>query len=215
MLSKKLTPKLVREYHHDLLIHVGANAIYKCTFDVLLDNYGSFDKLDGIAGKVAELLKNLGVPDPKEFLATTAVTIPIGFGKIDRTVIYVPWDPGETDGGFSLSKQVGVLAHEAQHAIRANKDPKWLAQYLTSFTSRCEEERKAFQTSLEMHWLLYGRLPTLRGLTANADRYFLRPKDKEVLIAGLSAVIRPIEEGDRSTPIGKWAAQWFRDKGLM
>jgi hypothetical protein len=208
--ADKLTPKLVNEYHFNLLTHIDAELLTIENVDHALDLIPSakkFSDAGGIVGKLFELLERFEIAHPMEFIATTAITLPLGFVK--RTFIYVPWVPGDISY-FSLQAQVEVLSHEAAHACRITAE--WLGKYLTSFAFRTREERKAFQTSLELHFLLHGTVPSPDKFADVLTRYFLRPTDLDVLIAGLKAIMQPIREGDRSTPVGQWAAKWFKEK---
>jgi len=205
MIANKLTPELVREYHGDLLTFVEARLITP-------------EDLDGkVAEPLLDFLDELEIVNVNEFLETTAVTVPFSFPlgetpPVEREVfIYLPWEPGETKN-FSLASQVEVLSHEGQHAVRSSNNIHWLTEYVKSFVFRTQEERIAFQTSLEMCKLLHGKIPPLKRLAGNLTKYFLRPTDEEVLIAGLAAVIPPIEQGCQATEIGKWAAQWFGER---
>jgi hypothetical protein len=206
----KLTPELVKQYHNDLMSRANARLITIEDVDHALDLVPSVEKFSnvgGIVGKLFELLERFEIANPMEFIATTAITIPIGFAK--QTFIYVPWVPGDISY-FGLQAQVEILSHEAAHAVRVTNE--WLPKYLTSFTFRTREERKAFQTSLELHFLLHGTVLSPDKFANVLTHYFLRPTDLVVLIAGLKAIMQPIREGDRSTPVGQWAAKWFKEK---
>jgi hypothetical protein len=211
-LAQKLTPELVRDYHGALLDHVDAELVtikdveHGLTF---LKGVKDLTAVGGVLGTIFKLLEQFEIFDPMEFLRSTALAIPIGFAE--KTFVYVPWIPGNTQK-YSLATQVEILSHEVAHVVRANDSPNWLGEYLLSFAARTREERKAFQTSLEICFLLHGNVESVPDVIGNLTSYFLRPTDEKVLIAGLDAVLRPIREGDRSTPIGKWAANWFKEK---
>lgn len=206
-IANKLTPKLVREYHLDVLEHVDADLL---TIEDVSGVIKGLETLENIApGPVKvllEMLEAFDIFDPVEFLKTTAVTVPIG-----QTYIYIPWVPGETKT-FSLASQVEILSHEGEHVLRSNEDERWLKKYLLKFSKRCEEERKAFQVSFEVFYLLYGFVPEIKDMTGDLAPYFLRPTDEKVLWAGLEAVRAPTASGARATRMGKFAARWLNER---
>lgn len=210
MIADKLTPELVRKFHEDLLVEVDAELI---TIEdmraviALIKTGKNVANISGAVGEVLHLLNQFEIFDVVGFLESTAVTVPLK----NKRYIYVPWIPGDPKN-CSLPSQVEVLCHEAQHMIRANQNENWLIWYLASFATRCTEERIAFQTSLELCQLLHGKLPLLQRLVGNMDKYFLRPTDEEVLIAGLAANVQPIEQGGVATEMGKFAKAWFGER---
>jgi len=215
-LQSKLTASIVKEYHSDILSFVDAELVTIDQVQKFLDLTETADKILKKIPSVNEFysliqtLREFLIPDIEEFLKTTAITIPFN----GDTRIYVPWIPGDISTA-SFYHQVVVISHEATHAYRARKAKIWLSRYIKSFTFRCAEEREAFLTSMEMIFLLTGRSPSVGKLVRDMDGYFLRPTDEEVLAVGLKAALPPIVQGDRTTPIGQWAARWFADNNLI
>lgn len=209
MLADKLTVEIVSEYTADLMVYADARLITKPDVKSLLDFGETTPQLTEVTNKIFWVTKKLGIDDPREFIETAAISIPLP----NRRFIYVPWEVGSTTD-FSLAKQVEIIAHEATHTTRSALFNDWIKEYIISFSQRCTEERIAYQASLEVFYLLHGRLPSFKSIMAYDNRYFLRPTDERVLIAGLTAVAPAINQGDRATTIGKWSARWFADKGL-
>ena len=210
-IADKLTSEMVQEYHRDVLTHVNASLITIEDMQPLIDGLETLENLaPGPVRAVLELLKRFEIVDVVDFLKTTAIILPMKKG----TFVYVPWVPGVLGGSesWALAVQVEIISHEGARVLQSNEDPNWLRDYLLKFAKRCYAERKAFQTSSEVFFLMHGFLPSVKETTGNLAPYFLRPTDGRVLRAGLEAVREPIENGFRSTPMGKFAAKWFGER---
>jgi hypothetical protein len=208
-IANQLTPELVREYHGDVLAEVNASLITCEDMDPFIKGVETLQAMaPGPVKMIIELLDRFEIFDAVEFLKTTAVTMPT---KRLGTFIYIPWVPGD-NSSFGLASQAEIISHEGQHVVQANKDPDWLKNYILKFAKRCEAERKAFQTSMEVFVLMHGYLPEIKHMTGSLAPYFLRPTDEEVLWAGLEAIRAPTASGARATEMGKFAARWFRER---
>jgi hypothetical protein len=203
--NNKLTRDIVLDYHQVMTEKVGARLITRQHLDLAIQVLESLDTALGFASSllpVFKVLDLLGIGDLKDFLTWTAITIPLS----DETpVIYVPWNPGDD---YPWSKQIEKLAHECEHVVQAKSNPSWLYDYLTDFSTRAREEAKAYHTSAELRYWLYGIAPVAAEYTS--DGYLLRPTDKTVFRIGLDALLQPLEhDGAIATETGKFAIDWL------
>ncbi len=147
--------------------------------------------------------------NPVEFLRTTAITAPPDITR-GKPLIYVPWTPG-VGTPHELAQQCEILAHECQHVVQIHEDPDWLRRYIAEFTYRTKAEKGAFHTNMELRFKLHGVSPGPGILVGNLTKYFLRPTDHKVLIAGLEQFVIPVSEGALATTAGKFAVGWLDD----
>lgn len=73
---------------------------------------------------------------------------------IGRT-IYVPFEIGVEEPGWSLEAQTAVIAHECQHLVQQRRDGFWYGwRYATNTAARAAYETEAYRATLEMKYAL-------------------------------------------------------------
>lgn len=191
----KLTKRLVIDYHK-----------YMCReFDAeLVDKKNAQEMI-----VVSQVLSTLGIMKPSDFLKRYATTIPQGvFG---RPRIYIPWTPGEGHP-YHLAKQIRVLGHECNHVSQMDKDPYFAIKYLFDLSERAHFEALATQTSFELYYWYYNRLPDFINFTSGLRHYGLRNGNLRVARAHLKLIQKMTGEGAVATVAGKAAIKWLNER---
>lgn len=211
--EQKLTQTLVEQYHNAVASYTGARIVtiqdvYQLIAGIkkgasLFELLHILDDLHLMF--IEDVIQFIGTERLEEFLKTTAITIP---GTLGSTVIYVPWVPGKGN----LARQVRVLAHEGTHALRAEKDPDWLANYIAGFEYRKTEEKWAFCTSMELEYWCRGEVSPVRYFLHSIGKYYLPPTHIKVLTQELEDLRGPAAEGALYTEMGKFCTNWLNER---
>lgn len=154
---------------------------------------------------LADVLGRLGVVDAQAFLTRYATTI----GRR----IYVPFEVGVPQRGWSLWSQLSICVHEHQHVVQLDEHGPipFALRYLGSRSGRALLEADAYRTSLELHYWRFGELPRLDGMAhAVLSGYALRTEDVEIAQRVLELSGEAIQRGAVITRAGRAAIDWLQ-----
>lgn len=151
------TPEQVRAFYAHMLDHFGASVV----------NKQNAVEMQG----VALLLSQLGILDHSAFLKRFATTL----GRR----IYVPFEVGEPQEGWSLWSQITVCAHECQHVVQYDRyRPLGFAwQYVATKAGRARLEAEAYRCQLELHFWRTGEILPAHELAASLQHYGVSDTD--------------------------------------
>lgn len=151
------TPAQVRAFYAHMLNRFGASVI----------NKQSAVEMRG----VALLLSQLGILDQDAFLKRFATTV--------GHRIYVPFQVGEPQDGWSLWSQIAVCAHECQHIVQYDRyRPLGFAwQYVATTAGRARLEAEAYRCQLELHFWRTGEILPAHEVAASLQHYGVSDAD--------------------------------------
>jgi hypothetical protein len=198
---KKLTKKLVIDYHEFMADKFGVRLIFR-KGDIPQEVYDVFPSLNQFCNET--------ITADTAFLDNYAITIPNPFGK---TIIYLPWVVG-VGTRVSLFSQVRRLAHECQHAVQIihDGDTHFTWAYLGNPALRANYEALAMHPELELHFWYYGKPATATTLSSMAKKlkaYRCGSGDIAVTEKHLVAYNKIVARGSVSSEAGKAAIGWL------
>jgi hypothetical protein len=129
--------------------------------------------------------------------------------------IYVPFEVGSEDNR-SLVSQVMICCHEHQHRIQAVKagQKKFAVNYVTSSAKRAKYEIDAYSVSMEVYYLLTGRMLLIKPIIDSLrDSYLLSENDLLHVRSSLSFTARLIEKGGVIRQASKDLIDWMKEYG--
>ena len=155
---------------------------------------------------VGQALEDMGILDADAFLKQYSTTI----GR----VIYPCFEIGVEPPSFV--NQACIISHENMHvAQHAREGVKFALRYLTDSAYRAAYEAEAFTTSMEVRWMLTGKLSDPQKTAELLRAYNVREQDIETCAKRLKIVGRTVELGGISTPAGLAAWSYFREIRLL
>lgn len=155
---------------------------------------------------VAEALATMGIMNATRFLKDFTTTL----GRN----IYTPFIPGNCVSTADCISQIAICVHEHVH-VRQFKDPAYAAEYLGSSSKRALHEAEAYRASMEMLYLLSGRMPRADVLAAKLKNYACTSADVEVVRVYLRKAAIVVRGGGLVTPESIVAKKWLMNKGLV
>jgi hypothetical protein len=211
--AHKLTEQIVLDYHAAVAGYVSARIVTIQDIQPLINEIETGTRVLRVADHLGlhwfeEVIGLIGEDRIKEFLETTALTLP-GIGTAD--VIYVPWVPGQGDVK-ALARQVRVLGHEGTHMLRSFGDRYWAILYLTNFQRRKTEEYWGLFTAAELEAWCWGKVSPVSAMLHSIGRYYLPPTYIKVLAQELENIRGPAQDGALYTEMGKFAVGWLNER---
>lgn len=189
-MSIQLTPGLVRGLWHYLDLEYKSKTVSKA---------GS-----GLMSVVGAFLGQMGILDKKKFMDKYATTI--------GHTIYVPYEVGSTEGGFSLISQASTCAHEHMHVAQYDRlgAARFAWKYLGSTAGRAELEAEAMRVSMTMRFGLTGNTGDPADYAAKLESYGIPSKDREFVKKYLEISRKMIENGAVPDRVSHLALEWLK-----
>jgi hypothetical protein len=191
---------------HSPLTGAEASELVRAFWDFVTREYGTraIAKANAVEMKLAaQALGLMGVLDAEAFLRDYTTTI----GRR----IYVPFEPGREDGGWSLWGQLAVCVHEHQHVEQLDRDGwlKFAGKYLLSSAGRAAYEAEAYRCDMELHFWRTGEVLDPRSLAAKLKHYACASTDIEVAEKALTMSAATVRRGGVVNRASQKAVAWL------